>query len=637
MLNLEKQKYIDELNQRVEDKILNKANADFLIKLIDKANSLEDVQAIMAMGTTYKRTGFHFDFRKEPNCSNIKYLKRNNELSFEANKNALTHKLIIGDNYDALKQLSITHRGRIDIIYIDPPYGKDDMGKFAHTNYSNAITRDNLLSMLYTRLQLAYDLLKDFGVIYCSIDDNNQAYIKCLFDDIFGEKNFYGTFIQLKGNTQNDSKQIQKNHEYILCYVKNYQKNLVLSYDNWVKKKVKEDNYTTIKDGSLSDISTNSISKENTIYYMEGTGNGETGNNNRLIDRKNLGYTIYYMEHTISDSSEINKLMENVKMLKDKYGDFDCYVSKDGKKFLHAIAFEDYKKDSVELNSKEENIYTDITELINLGYTKIRPPKRKGNVLGCWTWELETFQEYWNNNEILIKKGTKKINIIRKFYLKEEDLTVMDGKKYYLKHNILPLQSVININNSDGTTLLSGDDGIIPGCPFSNPKNPEMLKFLFKAYDNKNAVILDFFAGSGSTGHAVLDLNKDDGDEGKRQFILCTNNEITDKTPTGIAYDVTTKRLKRIMTGECYNGTNDFGWIKDHKPYGDNLEVTEIAEISSTESDKYNTPFDIIDEKLYGVLQFENKEDKIDWICTYFEGTMKDIESDTKYCERWGE
>ncbi|WP_307983821.1 DNA methyltransferase [uncultured Helicobacter sp.] len=111
-------------------------------------------------------------------------------MSFENDKNAITHKLIIGDNYPALLNLLITYREKIKMIYIDPPYGKDDLGEFAKTNYENAITRDNLLSMLKPRLQIAKMLLKDDGVLFCSIDDRNQAYVKCLFDDIFGERNF---------------------------------------------------------------------------------------------------------------------------------------------------------------------------------------------------------------------------------------------------------------------------------------------------------------------------------------------------------------------------------------------------------------------------------------------------------------
>ncbi|GHU49544.1 hypothetical protein FACS189459_1360 [Bacilli bacterium] len=90
--------------------------------------------------------------------------------------------------------LLITHKNKIDVIYIDPPYGCDDMGEFAKTNYENQITRDNLLSMLEPRLILAKQLLSDEGVIFCSIDDKNQAYLKCLFDDEFGERNFISTF-----------------------------------------------------------------------------------------------------------------------------------------------------------------------------------------------------------------------------------------------------------------------------------------------------------------------------------------------------------------------------------------------------------------------------------------------------------
>lgn len=100
--------------------------------------------------------------------------------------------------------LSISYRGKIDVIYIDPPYGKDDMGDFAKTNYENAITRDNLLSMLYPRLILAKQLLSDEGVIFCSIDDKNHAYVRCLFDEVFSEKNFIAdTFVldNLKGKS----------------------------------------------------------------------------------------------------------------------------------------------------------------------------------------------------------------------------------------------------------------------------------------------------------------------------------------------------------------------------------------------------------------------------------------------------
>ncbi|MCR4733704.1 MAG: site-specific DNA-methyltransferase, partial [Treponema sp.] len=172
-----KQSLIDEINKRVSDKILEKTNADLLIKLINNADSLDEAINIAALGTTYKRTGLHFDKRLEKMGNDIHYFKKNEELSFHTDDSKPVNKLIIGDNYQALQNLLIQYKNSIDVIYIDPPYGKDSMGEFAKTNYANAITRDNLLSMLYPRLQLAKHLLTDDGVIFCSIDDKNQAYV----------------------------------------------------------------------------------------------------------------------------------------------------------------------------------------------------------------------------------------------------------------------------------------------------------------------------------------------------------------------------------------------------------------------------------------------------------------------------
>lgn len=95
------------------------------------------------------------------------------------------------------------------------------MGQFAETNYDNAITRDNLLSMLYPRLWLAKELLSPRGVIFCSIDDKNQAYIKCLFDEVFGEKNFIGNSIIVNNRGGRDYGGIAVQHDYLIIYAKN--------------------------------------------------------------------------------------------------------------------------------------------------------------------------------------------------------------------------------------------------------------------------------------------------------------------------------------------------------------------------------------------------------------------------------
>lgn len=121
----------------------------------------------------------------------------------------------------------------------------------------------------------------------------------------------------------------------------------------------------------------------------------------------------------------------------------------------------------------------------------------------------------------------------------------------------------------------------------------------------------------------MLELNKQDG--GKRQFILATANEITETTPNGIVYDVTSKRLKRVMTGECYDGTSEFKWNEKNAPLGDNLDVYDIETVANFESTEGKTPFEVIDETLYGKKKLGVKE-KIQWVCENFEMTQKKLE-----------
>lgn len=107
------------------------------------------------------------------------------------------------------------------MIYIDPPYGKDNIGQFAKTNYKNNITRDNLLFMLETRLKLARNLLSEDGVIFCFIEDKNQTYVKIEFDKVFGKDNFVGTMIRKTASNRGMAKYFNCLHEYCLLYCKN--------------------------------------------------------------------------------------------------------------------------------------------------------------------------------------------------------------------------------------------------------------------------------------------------------------------------------------------------------------------------------------------------------------------------------
>ncbi len=122
----------------------------------------------------------------------------------------------------------------------------------------------------------------------------------------------------------------------------------------------------------------------------------------------------------------------------------------------------------------------------------------------------------------------------------------------------------------------------------------------------------------------MLELNKEDG--GNRKFILVTNNEITPLNPNGIAVDVTSKRLKRIMSGECYNGDKNFKWLEKNAPYGGNLEVSEIKHISPFDTEIFTK----IDERLYGLEKFSNPCEKIQWVCENFDLTRKKLEMQGK-------
>ncbi len=517
-----KEGLLQELRRRVDDKILEPTNAELLSKLITNAENDNEAMMIAELGTTYKRTGLHFDKRLEKMTEDIRYFKKNDALSFHTDDAKPTHKLIIGDNYEALQNLLIQYKGCVDVIYIDPPYGKDSMGEFAQTNYQNAITRDNLLSMLYPRLQLAKLLLSDSGVIFCSIDDKNQAYVKCLFDEVFGEKYFAGIFPWRKRTAKSDVPfGISQDFEYILCFAKSSE--FVAGTKGKIRKYYETKDYPN-KPWRIHDMTTQ----------------------RRADERPN--------------------------------SDFTLVNPKNGEEF----------------------------------------PVNKNAV---WRISKNDFQKYYNEGRIVFPGDYDFLKISKPYlrYWKEEDMSKA-GDKYGQIAVSTKLPEDIGMSQ-DGTKEITQ---IFENKVFLYPKSIKLLSFLVKISSGDDSIILDFFAGSGTTGHAVLDLNEKDG--GNRQFILCQLNEKTDTTPNGIAYDVTAKRLKRIMTGECYDGSKDFKWIEENKPYGGNLDVYEIASVANFEASEGKTPFDVIDETLYGCPKFQSLKEKIEWVCSNFNNTQKTIE-----------
>lgn len=544
-----KEQLIAEMRQRVADKILERTKADLLIKLITNADDDNEALSIAAMGTTYKRTGLHFDYRNEKMSNEIRYFKKNEKLSFRTDDENPVNKLIIGDNYEALHNLLIEYKGKIDVIYIDPPYGKDDIGYFGKTNYENNITRDNLLSILWCRLFIAKKLLSKEGTIICSIDQKNHSYIKCLFDEIFGEGSFlFDVPRQTKkgGKTTNT---IQVNHDYLLAYTNSNE--ILFSQED------KDD-----------------LSK----YILEDKYVNERG-------KYKLTQTFDYNSLEYSDS-------------------MDYELTYQGRKFVPGGDRKQYE------NRK-------------LGKHGIKD--------WIWRWSKSAF-EWGVENDMFVLKGdriyTKSYLKCRKKYMKNE-LEYIDGtKKAYTTLSFLDNENS-NDNANKELNKIFNDGNLI----FRNPKPSKLIVGLIKMLNvPDNALILDFFAGSGTTGHAVLDLNRIDN--GSRTFILCQINERTDTTPNGIAYDVTSKRLKRIMTGECYDGSKDFKWIKDNEPYGGNLDVYEIESVANNEFVDGKTPFDVIDETLYGKEKFKTLREKVDWVCHNFQHTQKTLESYEEWSQR---
>ncbi len=451
-------------------------------------------------------------------------------------RGGVTHKLIIGDNYPALLNLLISYKRKIKVIYIDPPYGKDHLGEFAKTNYDNAITRDNLLSMLYPRLMLAKQLLRDDGVIFCSIDDRNQAYVKCLFDEVFGERNFISNIVwsNKEGGGGSDSKHFRNKHEYILCFAIN-RKNLEIHAQD------------------VEDIDRYTLSDE----YEETRGKYQL----IKLDSGSLGW---------------------VKSL-------DYPIKLEGKTFYAGGSYE-----------------------------KWLDRQNGGASIKDWGWRWSQDKLEWGikNDFIVIKENSKgKWNIYTKQYLN------CDSDGNIKPRKLQPIAIIDKYSNTQSNQLIKA-----LGLQFLYSKPVELIKHLLKISTSPDAeeqdIILDFFAGSGTTGHAIMELNREDG--GKRQFILVTNNEKTDINPNGIAYDVTSKRLKRVMTGKCYDGTDNFKWLEKNKPYNDELEVTEINQIPTSSQNIFNE----IDEKLYNKDFKDNIHDKIDWICSEFEITCKKIEGE---------
>lgn len=383
----------------------------------------------------------------------------------DAGPDAPNHIIIEGDNLEALSTLAYTHAGKIDVIYIDPPYNtgnKDFIYNDSYVDSEDSYRHSKWLSFMSKRLRIAKKLLSDRGVIFISIDDNEQANLKILCDDIFGLKNFVCSFIW-RGGKRNMAKWVSTSHEYMLLYAFNLDSCRELGVE-WQEKK-------------------------------------------RGID-------------------EIYKM---ARQIKKKYPTDNVTASKELKKWFTSLPEDNPSKDHSHYCWIDDNgVYfaSDISRGGGGGPTwQIRNPYTNEIVkTPARGWAYSNLEDLLED----IKNGVVHFNG-----------TGVPCKKRYLKDNETQILETVFYKDRRASSKRLRD--LMGSDVFTFPKDEEILAAKIKSFSLKESTILDFFAGSGTTLHAVMQLNAEDG--GKRTCILCTNNE------NGICENVTYERNKRVING----------------------------------------------------------------------------------------
>lgn len=387
--------------------------------------------------------------------------------------------LLEGDNLAALKLLEKTHRGKIKMIYIDPPYNtanKDFAYDDTRVDLTDTFRHSKWLSFMRERLRIARNLLRDDGILFISIDDNEQSDLKLLCDEIFKEENFFSQVIIQSNKRGQTYKQIAKTHEYLLIYTRS-----------------PEAEFNEI-DKTDDDNDLNLLDKIGAYNVRElRNRNPKFGKHNR----PNLFYPIY-----------VNPSI----------------VDKDGFCPISLAYTTDYCVEVYPFNSTGGE--------------------------SCWRWSTKLLSENINSNTqfsnvVARAKRDGTFNIYEKYRK-----TTYKAKSIWLETDVITEKGTVEL----------GELGLSERFPF--PKPLFLLKKCLQIGTNSNDIILDFFAGSGTTGHAVMKLNAEDG--GTRRFILCTNNE------NGICRDVTYERIRRVIDKEDYAASLKYYKV-DYVPISDRM------------------------------------------------------------------
>ena len=427
-------------------------------ELIDMVKSLENRKKYGLVWESEK-SAEHFTF---DNNLILPLLEEKKDHRLHSERNSQNNYLIQGDNYFVLRTLLYTHRSSIDVIYIDPPYNtgnKDFKYNDSFVLKEDSYRHSKWLNFMSKRLKIAKQLLKDDGIIFISIDDNEIAQLRILCDDIFGEKNFISCFVwEKKRKASNLDSRVRGITEYVLAYGKLNARPIIHPFD---------------------------VVEEEKPYPFYNTGNP------RSIIEFPAGLTF--------------SSLEDGKYLPNEYR---------AKKTLVTLI------DSLEiLNGKSTNAF---------------------RLEGEWRYSQKWLNNAMSNGEEIVFKGVdfKPYWINRDPERSKKMKTLLNYENYQIETN--------EVGNEELFALIGEND-------FSFPKPTSLIAGLIAATTapQSDAIILDFFAGSGTTGDAVLKLNSQDG--GNRNFILVTNNE------GNICTDITYPRLNSVINGNSGKDGSNFG------------------------------------------------------------------------------
>lgn len=400
---------------------------------------------------------------------------KNKEISTDTDKPV--NLLIEGDNYHALSVLNYTHNGKVDVIYIDPPYNTGARDWKYNNDYvdgEDPYRHTKWISFMYHRLKIAKNVLSPDGIICVTIDDYEMPRLWMLMEDIFREFNHLGT-VAIRNNPKGrmTKRKFSLVHEYAIFFGK--------TKKSFVKKPPVEP----------SEKSHNYKKDEDDTWYLP-------------VNLRKQGV----------DSNAVNKKGK----LSDRY---------------YPIYF-DPKTGEISVEKKLK--------------IEILPIDSK-NEKRIWRRGRDVIAEMYKSGDLMVKKTKYGHQIYFKFR------GGLDGR---LAQSIW-YDAKFSASEYGTRTL---DNILGKREVFQYPKSPAAVKEAILASSNKqNAIVLDFFAGSGTTGHAVLELNKEDG--GNRKFILCTNNELNGEEKRlreqglsekeiqshGICQGVTYPRIKKVIEG----------------------------------------------------------------------------------------